>query len=225
VNTELVIRPFRPEDRQAVLEIAADTAIFGDPVETFLEDRNLFCDFFYRYYTDYEPEHGWVACSGRSVVGFLMGSIDTKIQHRGMILHILPSSFWNILRGKYRIGLKSLRYAGRLMATTLKRENTNPDLSVYPAHLHVNIAAPWRGHGLGRRLIEGYLSQLHASDINGVHLNTTDRNVGACALYERMGFQLLDSCPTQLWADFIDEPVEKRCYGLKLIEQMPNILD
>ena len=225
MNTEPVIRPYRSDDRQVVLEIAADTAFFGDPVETFLEDRNLFCDFFYRYYTDYEPEHGWVASSGSSVVGFLLGSIDTKKQRRGMLLHILPSSFWNILNGKYRIGSKSLRYTSKWIATILQRENTNPDLSVYPAHLHVNVAAAWRGRGLGRNLIEVYLSQLRNSGVRGVHLNTTDRNTVACALYERMGFQLLDSSPTQLWADYIDEPVQKRCYGLKLFEQAAIKLD
>jgi GNAT superfamily N-acetyltransferase len=222
VKTKLVVRPFQPEDRAAVLNIAAETAFFGDPVEAILEDRNLFCDFFYRYYTDYEPEHGWVASSDRSVMGFLMGSIDTKTQHRKMMLKILPSSFWRTLRGKYHIGPKSWRYAGRLLAAALKRENLNPDLGVYPAHLHVNVAAAWRGHGLGRRLIEEYLSQLRRSGVQGVHLITTDRNYGACRLYERMGFRLLDSCPTQLWADFVDGPVQKRCYGMKLFAHAPN---
>lgn len=222
---ETAIRPYQSRDRQAVLEIAADTAFFGDPVEVFLEDRNLFCDFFYRYYADLEPEHGWVASSGGSVVGFLMGSMDTRKQQRGILYRILPSSLLRLLRGKYRIGPKSRRFASRWMIAALQREKINPDLGVYPAHLHVNVTAAWRGRGLGRRLIEAYLSQLRGSGVRGVHLNTTDRNVGACALYERMGFQLLDSHATPLWVDYVDQPVQNRCYGLKLFEQAPGELD
>lgn len=219
MNTELVIRPYQREDREAIFGIAADTAFFGDPVEAVLEDRGLFCDIFYRYYTDLEPEHGWVASSERWVVGFLMGSINTKNQHRGMMLHILPSTLWRILRREYHIGPQTWRYASRLIAATIHGENLNPDLSVFPAHLHMNVAAPWRNRGLGHRLIEAYLNQLRQLGVQGVHLNTTDRNYGACRLYERMGFQLLESCPTRLWAGLVDAPIQGRCYGLKLAEK------
>ena len=35
-----------------------------------MEDRNVFLDAFYAYYTDLEPEHAWVACADAAVVGF-----------------------------------------------------------------------------------------------------------------------------------------------------------
>ena len=53
---ELIVRPYRQGDRDAVHRIAADTAFFGEPVEAFLDDRRLFCDAFCSYYTDLEPE-------------------------------------------------------------------------------------------------------------------------------------------------------------------------
>jgi hypothetical protein len=54
---ELLIRPYQPKDRESVFRIAADTAFFGAPIEAYMEDRNVFLDAFYAYYTDLEPEH------------------------------------------------------------------------------------------------------------------------------------------------------------------------
>ncbi len=67
---DVTIRSYEHPDRQAVLRIAAETAFFGEPLEIYLDDRRLFWDVFYRYYTDLESEHGWVACAGDQVVGF-----------------------------------------------------------------------------------------------------------------------------------------------------------
>jgi len=73
----LSIRPFRTEDRDGLFKIAADTAFFGEPIEIYMEDRRIFLDAFYAYYTDYEPEHTWVATANDEVVGFLTGCVDS----------------------------------------------------------------------------------------------------------------------------------------------------
>lgn len=39
-----IVRPYRPDDREAVRRIYADTAFFGAPVETYWDDRDLFAD-------------------------------------------------------------------------------------------------------------------------------------------------------------------------------------
>ncbi len=55
-----LVRPFEVADSEAVLRIAADTAFFGEAVEAFFEDRNLFLDMTYRYYTTSRLERaGW----------------------------------------------------------------------------------------------------------------------------------------------------------------------
>ena len=41
-----IVRLYRPEDRAAVLQIAADTGFFGAPVEAFMQDRRLMQDVF-----------------------------------------------------------------------------------------------------------------------------------------------------------------------------------
>ncbi len=79
---DLVIRPYKPADRQAVFRIGGDTAFFGAPIEAYMEDRTAFLDAFYAYYTDLEPEHTWVAAANEEVVGFLTGCVDTRVHDR-----------------------------------------------------------------------------------------------------------------------------------------------
>ena len=210
---ETGIRPYASADRAAVFRIAADTAFFGEPVEAFLEDRNLFCDFFYRYYTDLEPEHAWVAYADDQAVGFLMGCVNTPAQRRLWARKILPVVIGGVLRGKYRLGVCTWRYAWGMTEGALRGELLRVDWRQYPAHLHVNVAATWRGHGLGRRLIEAYLSQLRQLGVPGVYLDTTNMNPAACQLYEKMGFQVVEARPTRQWEQLVPRPVVNLCYA------------
>ncbi len=216
----LTIRPYRPSDREMVFRIAADTAFFGEPVEAFLDDRRLFCDAFYAYYTEFEQQHSFVACAGQAgkeqVVGFLMGSLDTARRDRLYVRNILPHILWRAIRGHYRLGKRTVRYGLALLMGALRDSYPPADLALYPAHLHVNLQEAWRGHGLGRRLVECYLKHLRALRVPGVHLHTTNLNLAACRLYERLGFRLLDARPTLAWKWLVDGPVENDLYGLRL---------
>jgi ribosomal protein S18 acetylase RimI-like enzyme len=214
--TQLVVRPYRAQDRQALFRIAADTAFFGEPVENFLEDRQLFCDLFYRYYTDFENSTGFVACASEEVVGFIIGSLDTRRQQRRLFWVLLPGVSRGILMRRYKSGPRTWRYGLGLLKAAVRQEFAHCDLSEYPAHLHVNVDVRWRGKGLGRQLMGAYIEHLQALGIPGVHLHTTNMNEIACILYERFGFSLLDARRTGLWGYITPLIIENRCYGLKL---------
>jgi ribosomal protein S18 acetylase RimI-like enzyme len=216
---DLSVRPYQATDRAAVQRIAADTAFFGAPVEAFLNDRRLFGDAFYAYYTDVEPEHAWVACADGEVAGFLMGCVDTAQRQRRWIGQILPRVVWRALCGRYVVGKHTWRYAVAFLGALLRGELPHANWAVYPAHLHINVDARWRRIGLGQRLIEAYLRQLCMLQVSGVHLETTNLNEAACRLYTRMGFRLLDARPTRIWAHWVTRAVENRCYGLQLLEK------
>jgi ribosomal protein S18 acetylase RimI-like enzyme len=194
----------------------ADTAYFGEPVEAFLEDRNLFCEAFCASYTDLEPERVWVAASGGRVVGTLLGCADTGRHQRLWRREVLPTVVKRWLTGHYRIGPLTWRYAFNQAVASLKGEHAWALLEPYPAHLHINVDARWRGRGLGKQLIESYMEQLRELGVPGVHLFTTSLNRAATALYTKVGFQLLDARTTQAWLKWVNLPVENRLYGLSL---------
>jgi ribosomal protein S18 acetylase RimI-like enzyme len=211
------IRPYQERDREWVMKIAADTAFFGEPLEAFMDDRRLFCDIFYSYYTDLEPQHAWVADAGQEIVGFLMGCTCTASQRQRWISTILPRTAWRVFRGHYRIEIKTRHYLWGLIGVMVRKEHIQVDEKIYPAHLHINLSKAWRSLGLGKQLILAYLDQLRQEHIPGVHLMTTSINTIAIGLYERLGFNLLDARPTRLWNSLVNTPVENRCYGLRLI--------
>lgn len=211
-----VIRPFHSTDRRAVFQIAADTAFFGDPLERFFEDRSLFCDAFCAYYTDYEPQHAWVAERDQEVVGYLLGCANTQRMNSILSSKIIPSILMRLARGDYRLGKQSCRYLWGLTKAIVSREITQPDLAPYPAHLHINIQEDQRGLGIGKALVGRYLDQLRSEQVKGVHLKTTSENKAACALYEKLGFTLLDARRTYLWKPWLGRAIENRCYALSL---------
>ena len=60
----------------------------------------------------------------------------------------------------------------------------------YPAHLHVNIAAQWRNHGLGAALVERFVTWARLHSVEGIHL-VTSRTSRSIPFYQRSGFREL----------------------------------
>lgn len=214
----LFVRPFQAGDRESLLQIGAETAFFGAPIEAYMEDRRIFMDGFYAYYTDYEPEHAWVACDGDRVVGFLTGCADGRRHNAVLRRKILPAILLRFLTGYYHPGPKTWRYVSAAAGAALRGEIPGADEKLYPAHLHTNLLPDWRGHGLGRKLMEAWLGQLRGLGVPGVHLQTTSMNATAIMLYEKVGFRLLSAKSTRMYAAWVSQPVENRCYGLRFAD-------
>jgi ribosomal protein S18 acetylase RimI-like enzyme len=204
------------QDRADVLRIGAETAFFGQPADILMEDRAIYSDFFYAYYTDVWGEWCWVACAGQTVVGFLTGCPQTGAGYNPWLASIAPGAMWRFLRGYYRLGPRTVRYIQAVAGAWLRQEFTHVDVERYPAHLHVNVSAAWRGKGLGAALLQTFLQQLREGGVPGVHLNTTSANEAACALYEKLGFQLLQSRAMAMWRPWLGRIVQRRSYGLGL---------
>lgn len=66
--------------------------------------------------------------------------------------------------------------------------------------LHMYVAGPARGQGIGRALLDAMLSVSGADDVQHVWLETQVDNVPAIRAYERMGFRIVGLDQT-LYAD------------------------
>jgi ribosomal protein S18 acetylase RimI-like enzyme len=64
--------------------------------------------------------------------------------------------------------------------------------------------------------METYLEQLRQQSVRGVHLETTNMNVAACHLYEKIGFRLLGAHINRYWSKRLGQRVENRRYGYRL---------
>lgn len=191
-----VIRLFAASDRAAVRRIACDTADCGKSVERFFPDREVFADLITRYYTDYEPSSCWVGESGGVVVGYVTGCLDTVRQERLMSSSIFPRVLLKaLLRGVW-LHPQALAFV-RLNWDVWRGHRHEPPLNLvlYPAHLHVNLAPDYRGHGLGRKLVETFAEFAGKRGSAGVHASVREDNEKGRAFFERLGFREIAEHP------------------------------
>lgn len=195
--SDIIVRSYQSQDREAVRQIACDTADMGEPVESFFGDREVIADLLTRYYTDYESESLWVAEYEGKVIGYLTGCLDSRRYFRVMAWRLVPQIvIKSILRGVllrqdtwglFRAAIKTGRLSG------FKR---HIPLGKYPAHLHVNIQKGFRSENIGRHLVERFIEQLEVRGLRGIHLAVRQDNVRARKFFEHLGFIELSRYPT-----------------------------
>ena len=207
------IRRYQPADRDAVRQLAGDTAHFGDPIERFLDAREVFLDAFASFYTDVMSNYLWIAEEDGALLGYLMGCPDTADYNEWFRANVRQVA-WRAATLRYRgtFTRKSMGYIWRYAHVRIPYV----DLADYPAHLHINTRADWRGHGIGSALMQTYLDQLRNENIPGVHLETSSENVIAVPWYERLGFQLLQRTPSDLYITSVGHSVDFLLYGMRL---------
>lgn len=191
-----VIRPFAASDRAAVRRIACDTADCGKPVEGFFPDREIFADLITRYYTDFEPASCWVGEAEGNVVGYITGCLDTARQELLTRTRVFPGVLLKaLLRGAW-LRPQAIRFVCLNWGVWRAHRHDPPlDIARYPAHLHVNLAPGFRGHGLGRRLVETFLDAARKRGAPGVHASVREDNAKGRAFFERIGFEQVSRHP------------------------------
>ncbi len=215
--TAPTIRRMTPADVDAVHTIGADTAYYGDPVERIFDDRRLFIDLFMRPYTEHFAATSWVAEQNGTVTGFLIGCVDT-IAYMPLYQRAVRRGMFRLLTLRYRLGWRTLR---AMLGFAREQFATVPplNLATYPAHLHINLSAPYRGQGTGRRLMEAYLDHCRATRIPGVFLTTSSKNEIALHLYEKLGFRVLYRHRSPYHSIVCGEPVDAIRMGIVLAPQ------
>jgi ribosomal protein S18 acetylase RimI-like enzyme len=214
VTHVVTVRRFILADAAPVCRISADTAQYGDPVELMLNDRRLFVDIFVRPYLIHFPHTCWVAEHNGQVMGYLTGCLDTA-RLEGLFRQSVLRAGGRALTGKYRLGWRTLRVGIGYLREVLSHPPT-ADPCLYPAHLHINVSAPYRGQGIGRRLMQVFLDHCRAEHVPGIHLNTSDQNTAALHLYRRLGFDVLHRYDSPYKSAVSRRPVETLVMGLRL---------
>jgi ribosomal protein S18 acetylase RimI-like enzyme len=190
MNSAIVIRPYTPQDRAAVRRICCDTADSGQPLEGFFADREVIADLVTRYYTDIAPQCTWVAADGDGVVGYLTGCLDTARAGRTILWRVVPAVFVKAV-GRGTFWQRPTRVLLRLNWRDWFRSlfaRSGVSVAEYPAHLHINLTAAARGHGVGRQLVERFYEQMRAAGVRGVHAAVSGANAGGQQFFQALGF-------------------------------------
>jgi ribosomal protein S18 acetylase RimI-like enzyme len=188
---DIIVRPYRAEDRQMVRDVCYATGYMGDSPQWYWRDVESFADLWSRYYTDREPESVFVAMRpDGAVVGYLLGCADTSkanefnrlVRHHALRRYCLvrPGTAGFIWRTVADV-LRDNVIGRRPVPAPLHDER-------WPAHLHIDLLPEARAGGVGRRLITVWLDRLRELEAPGCHVETLAENSRAVAFFEATGF-------------------------------------
>lgn len=181
------IRPYRPTDRSDVYDICVRTGDGGQDATGLYSTDDLLPDIYALPYLEREPELAFVVDNGTRVVGYILGTADTRA-----FAEWFSTEWWP-------------RRAPAYAAPQSERERAvvesagDPDRMLiaavedYPAHLHIDLLPEAQGGGFGRRLVETLAGALAQRGIAGLHLVVGTDNTAAQAFYRRVGFAELAS--------------------------------
>ncbi|MEW1975696.1 GNAT family N-acetyltransferase [Microbacterium profundi] len=184
------IRPYRPEDRQALFEICLKTADAGADATGMFSDDDLWGLLFAVPYAERHPDLCSIveADDGRAI-GYIVATDDTDAFERWF-----RDEWWPQFTERFPRPVHAESPEEKMIEYGYRRgPGQNPNAAQYPAHLHIDLLPETRGQGLGRRLIETLFAELRRRGVKGLHLGMNPENTGAAAFYERLGMQRLPS--------------------------------
>lgn len=212
---KIIIRSFKEGDRGPLRKLCADTAFMGEPVERFFPDRELFCDWASVYYTDYEPQSIFVAEYENQICGYVMGAKDESRYRKASAE--LSKACLNRAWGRVLFESCSRNLFFSLVKSFMSGEFKRPDFSRhYPAHLHINVAKPFRGSGIGSMLINRFEEYLRGNKIYGARLSTISPR--ANRFFQKQGFGILYRRRVTYFDSLTQEEIYLSMYG-KILER------
>lgn len=179
-----VIRPYRPQDRDAVRRICFDTALLGDSIIDQYRDFESLADILTSHYTDVEPDYALVAEQDGKVVGYLLACRDvTRVSSPLLIAlrHVLLRGVC-FRPGTIRFYLRSL-WDLLLVLVSEKRPHVDPRL--YTCHTHTNFAPGFRGAGISTEMHAHLFDRLKAEGVRGMQAEVIAENAAALSWVQK----------------------------------------
>ncbi|MBI4678195.1 MAG: GNAT family N-acetyltransferase [Elusimicrobia bacterium] len=185
-------RPRGPEDWKAIREICCGTAESGQGIPE--ERRPFFAEYWVAPYERLVPDWTWVAWREQEVVGYLSGCPATASFVLRRHFLVRWPLFFRAVSGAFPSSPDAAAFVKRFLfirkdlGRRLALKFLAGILTLYPAHLHVNVDPAHHGKGIGKRLMEIYMMGLRQHRVPGVHLVCGE---GSLAFYRKLGFQEL----------------------------------
>src|SRR6516162_1494747 len=188
---EVVFRPYRSSDLQAVRRICADTGFLGQPIDPVFEDRELFADYLTAYHTRFEPDALLVCELHGEVLGYLMGCRRPLLKQTYQVFANLVVAVKALYRCYQRPYNGASRAFIRWVALNSWREL--PAAPRNTPHFHMNVLPEARSVRGTRALIRTFLQLLRAQGHDRVYgqMVTYSTRRGE-SLFRRYGFEVVD---------------------------------
>jgi len=185
------IRPFHPSDLPALYRVCLLTGEVGGDATSLYRDPDLLGHLYAGPYPVADPGLTFVVQDELGMAGYIVATADTHRFERW-----LDTSWFPVLREDHPLLADPGDGSQDHVLVRRLHEPVPAELPLFrafPAHMHIDLLPRAQGRGLGRRLIDTLSAALRERGVPGMHLGVDDRNRGAIAFYERMGFTLADA--------------------------------
>ncbi len=185
VSSRPVIRPYSPEDRDALYDVCVRTAHEGGDSRHIYSDHELTPSVFAGPYLHVEPDLAFVLDDGARAVGYILGTADTAA-----FVAAYRASWLPMMEARYPAPKGPPRTPAESIVALMHQPERMvlSELAAYPAHLHIDLLPEYQRQGHGRTLMRAFLSALHRKQVPAVHLGMATANTAARAFYDRLGF-------------------------------------
>jgi GNAT superfamily N-acetyltransferase len=182
------IRPYRPDDLNALYSICLATADAGADGSRLYRDPNLVGHVYAAPYGVLAPHAAFVIEDKDGVGGYIVGSENTHGFEQ-----MMEREWWPRLRAIYSDPRAVAGPDDRMAHLIHHPEVTKHRLyTAFPAHLHINILPRLQGQGFGGRMISTWLEAIAGLGAFRAHLGVGVRNARAVAFYSRYGFREIE---------------------------------
>lgn len=158
------VRPFRPDDMEALYYICLKTGDNGEDAAHLYRDPKLLGELYAAPYAAREPELTFVLEDAHGVCGYILGAFDTKAFDAWLKREWFPP-----LRARYPRPTgdpEAWTRDERLINEFYEDRSDEGDLlGEYPSHLHIDLLPRAQGRGNGRALMETLLAALTKSTL------------------------------------------------------------
>ena len=179
----LQIRQARPEDRAALFSICLLTADAGGDGSDLYSDPDYPGLIWSVPYLEFEPEHAFVLDDGGTIMGYVVGTKNTR-----MFEQQLDTNWWPVLAEKYARREAVAKNDARILEYIRNPRHAKAPLADdYPAHLHINLLPAAQTGGWGRKMIEAELTSLKDAGAKALHLGLSLTNDRAYGFYKHIG--------------------------------------
>lgn len=188
--------------------MCADTGFMGNPIEAIFEDREVFADFFTRYYTDCEPESALVAEEEETgeIVGYIIGCLRHRYhawkQLELLIIRTIPKVIFRYFTGRY--GRESRRFIHWVVFRSIKE---TPPAPKECAHFHVNLLPAYRTGVAGRKLVFTFFKLTEERGVRRLYGQIQTRDDRRTSFWTRYGFRELSRRRITKFAHHDPQPI------------------
>ena len=195
------IRPYRPEDLDALYEICLKTGEHGADATAHYRDPRIIGEIYAAPYAVLEPALAFVAEDAEGVAGYILGTADTRAFEARC-----EAEWWPGLRARHPNPRGTPPDAwtwDQKRAFQIHRPFPTPDavVAAAQAHLHIDLLPRLQGQGMGRAMLDTWLWAAGGR----AHLGCDVANVRAQRFYDTYGFSRLDvagGSTSTIWMTF-----------------------